>query len=186
MKFEIDVSQFRRSIRDNNKRFRAVSRTLDKSGEGEVIVSRRKKGPREKATGGRALHGRAIANMLAQQGRDVFAYDSKDENEAIDYMRNGIEELVERASKTSRPQHHRLKKVVLHAAEILVDAAQGYIKHRKLKRNADSTIKVKRWMVKQGLIPSTFGDPPPAGYASGQFYDGIRARWRQGRSRSTS
>lgn len=187
MKITFDMAMFRKSLRTNNARYRAVSTTVTSAGEGEVLVSARKKLPHERAIRGkkqertRIPHGRFIANLLAQQGRDPFAYAPDDEQREQEIMTRETERIITDAADRGRSQHLRLRRLLLDVAQDYAELAKKYIRDWRLKRNVQKTIRRKRYLVKQGIASSKFGDPPPPGYLTGRFYDGIRARYRRGR-----
>ena len=177
MKLVIDRGMLNRTVRNTVGRFKSMKITLKSPGTGEVVVSRRKKYPGERR---KPLHGRAIANLLAKLGHDPFKYPDHIVA-AID--QEVAEEISDALEDAFRARHHRRQRVrdaLLIGARKLAEFARWRIEQGLLAPMTEDRAKRKRWRRNK---TTRYGDPPPYGIVSGRFVEGIRARWRRGRSR---
>lgn len=179
MKMQLDTALFRRGVRDVLRRYRAMRRTLDSSGGGEVLVSQRKKLPWEKR---KPLHGKAVANMLAASGRDAFAYSASAAADASRIVAEAIRRSLETSWTRGQAGTSVVKEGLLKAAEGLAAWAAADVKAGGLGTNTEGTEKLKRRLVEQGKATAAYGAVPPLGIRTGRFVEGIRARWRRGRA----
>lgn len=192
MKIKVDKQLMRRDIRKVNKRFQAVSDTLQNTGTGEVLTSKRKKMPHERASrkkgrkSQRVLHGRAIANILREQGRDPFVIHSQDEAQVYAIVDRGVLDAIDKAKKTSESQRDLVIEAITDGAEKMAEVAILRIEQGRLRPNRDGWKKRKSALMKPGIATSEYGTPPRPGVFTGRFIRGIRHRWRQGRLRRGS
>lgn len=163
----------------------AVSKTLTNTGRGQVLTSARKKLAHES---GRALHGRGIANILADRGHDVFLYDLPVADMVEEFVADEVSDAMDDAFDTARPQVHRIRTVLRAAAAELADSAKANISRgglgdkRVLRSKRSAWTNYWTWQAKRGRADLRFGNPPPYGYRTGRFYNGIRGFWTLGRS----
>lgn len=155
----------------------AWQETLDRVGRGTVLTSRRRRlsGMPE----GRALHGRGIANMLADRGHDPFAFDNAVEQEASEIVAEEVADALDDAYRTNRPQTSRVRAVLRAAADVLAEWARDNLAAGRLGENASGYRKQKLAYARSGAkgFTGSYGYPPPYGIATGQFVEGIRAGW---------
>ena len=202
---EIDTSTLSRDIASVNRGVAAVRETLRNAGMGQVVVSKRTPRTRHDPPG-RVLHGRAIANIMADRGKDPFAFPKSIEEKAQSIAVRHATRALDAAYETARPQHRRMQNGLRFAAATLATWArlnirkgglgqkeirltlekdrQGNVRSMASRRGA--TIAYWRRNVRIGKWTDRYGFPPPYGVASGRFLRGIRAIWKLGgRTRST-
>ena len=202
---EIDMSLMSRDVASVNRGVAAVRETLRNAGMGQVVVSKRT--PRRPTDPkGRVLHGRAIANIFADRGKDPFAFPQSVEEKAQSIAVRHATRALEVAYDTARPQRRRMQQGLRFAANTLATWARLNIRkgglgqkkirqssarnrsgaERSLTQRRSATIGLWRRYVRTGKWTDRYGFPPPYGIASGRFLRGIRAIWKLGgRTRST-
>jgi len=181
MKLTLDAGMLNRTTQDAVRRLRAVRSTVEKAGGGEVLVSKRTKLPGEK---GRALHGRGIANLLADRGRDVFAYPARETDAVSADVAQGTAAAIQRAWATGAHQQPVLRALFTKGAEDLAAWAKRNLLAGGLGGVAEKTKIAKQRLVRRGRALAAFVNV--FGVRSGRFAGaggnpGIRARWRGGR-----
>ena len=177
MKIKLDVDLLRSDVWLEKKRLAAIAKTVTDSGEGEVIVSMRKKMPHEKK---RAAHGRIVTNYLAAKGIDPFDYPPGVQKVIEDRIAQEVQKALDVAAKTSRPQDEEVRKALEDAAEWLAAWAKDYIEKGGLGPSTGKYGKFKSRMVAAGIATGEYGDPPPRGVLTGRYVKGIRHRWKLG------
>ncbi len=176
---KLDTATLRRTTNETIKRLRAMRTTVERAGAGEVLVSRRRKIAGEK---GRAIHGRAIANMLADRGKDPFDYDRAVLESTARTVATGTAHAIQQAWKTGLAQQGDIRELFTAAAQDLADWAHSHLVAGGLGGVAASTRRRKLKLARQGLIEH--GAVDILGIRSGQFVAGFRARFRAGRRTS--
>ncbi len=183
----VDHKQLDRSIRRNNKRLTAIRRTMQETGEGEVLVSRRIKVPGDTQ---RAVHGRAIANIMRTRGKDPFEYPGHVRDTAERLVKRGVTTAREKAYRQGRSRRRDVRNTLEGAAQFLADWARINIQRgglgQKPRRRKWTDRQVRAYWrseARRRRATTRYGNPPPYGVRTGQFVKGIRARWRRGRDR---
>lgn len=176
MKLKLDAAMLRTTTQDAARRLRAVRQTVEKAGGGEVLVSKRTKIPGER---GRAMHGRAIANMLADRGHDVFGYPRRVEDAAAERVAQGTALIIQRAWATGQQQQRTIRDLFTGAAGELASWARANLLAGGLGTVARSTSIAKQRLVGRGRALAAYVHT--YGVRSRRFADGVRHRWRGGR-----
>lgn len=174
------LSATTKGIGSTRRGYIALAATVERAGRGDVLVSKRIKQKWEKR---KAVHGRAIANMLADRGRDPFDYDLPVVKEVTDFLESEIQDAKGKAFRTGRPRRSQVRGALRAGAEFLARAAYRKIVRGRLGKNPSGYRERKKRRVKSGRYTRAFGNPPPYGVATGRFVRGIRATWSQGRTR---
>lgn len=178
----MDMTRWHRAARHMVAGISAFRETIYRTGRGEIVVSKRNPYGFEKS---RVVHGKAIANMLAAKGGDVFIVDPQVERDAYYRLEGVVHRIIELAIASGRPQHRLLRKVMREVTQevlrsILENIAQGRTPKEK---SAKYAAKIKSMSERgYGAIDNRFGMPPPWGVKTGRFFDGIKAR--MGRSKA--
>lgn len=179
MIFSIDRRALRDSIAEIKVNIDAVGETLDPGGRAEVVVSRRKKLPRER--GQKVLHGMAIANILRDLGHDPFDLPPQVDERVSQFLAEEIDDAIARAFTTGRPQRGDVKRALIAAAMELVEAARDRINSGQLGTNAEKYKKKKIAFAARGIIRRVgAGLAPGYGRLTGRFVDGITWVWHSG------
>ena len=180
MRIRLDTRMLRRTARDAANRHKSVRITFKGAGTGEVLVSKRRKLPWEKR---RAIHGKAIANMLAAKGHDPFSYPDDVVEESQETISTTYQRAIRRAFRLKRHQLPMIREALRQEAERLAEIARDRVISGKVGRNPPEYRKRKARLVERGRATGEYGTPPPYGVLTGRFVAGFRARWRRGRVR---
>lgn len=176
MNIRMDMTDWRRGCKHMERGIMAVRTTLYRTGRGEIVVSKRKQAPGERSA---PVHGKAIANMLAKKGGDVFVPEPYVERHAHEDLEAVVYDVFDHAMRSGNPQHARLRNVVKKVTEdvlrsLLENIATGREPRRKSPRYA---AKLKSMAARgASFVDTRFGLPPPWGIKTGRFFDGIKAR----------
>lgn len=176
----VDAKMLRRTTSEAIRRLRVVRATVGRAGAGEVLVSRRTKIPGEK---GRALHGKAIANMLADRGHDPFAYPQTVLDRSAATVAQGTAQAIQAAWVTGRPQHEALKTLFLGVATTQARWARTHLLSGGLGAVTEKTAIAKRRAAARGRAAAAYINT--FGVRSKRFVQGIRSRYRRMTRRPT-
>lgn len=159
--------------------------TVTGTGKGQVLTSRRKKIAGEKR---QPLHGRGVANILADRGHDVFRYSNAVADRVESLIASESTDAIVDAYRTGQPQTERIRSALRLAAMELAEDARHYISSGDLGQKKVRRTKRSAWknywarLARLGRASLRFGNPPPLGYLTGRFLEGIRGFFTMGRS----
>ena len=173
--FSVDWRVFSSDLDLVSGRLQAIRDTVAATGTGEVVVSARKKLPGEKA---KAIHGMMVANLLRKIGHDPFDYPADVAAEVEEFISTEIEELVQIAYRTGRPQRSAAQRVFMAAATELAKAATNRVETGGLGETVGDYGRYKARRRKAGTLPP---ESKYVGIKTGRFVAGIRPRRRRGR-----
>jgi hypothetical protein len=176
---QVDDKQIAKDTKDLIGKFAAIRSTLKNLGYGCVIVTRRDKESWEKK---RPLHGRAIANILADKGHNPFASPQSVRDIAHRFVVNNLTTAVTIAFKRRKNQKEIVKDIFRRAAEKIAEWAKRNIESGGLGENSKGVKRYKEFSLgRRGRITTKYGSCPPYGVRTGRFLDCIEVRHRTGK-----
>lgn len=177
---DIDTRALYQTAHRQALKYRAVALTLSNPGQGEVVVSARKRMITDPP--GRAMHGKFIANFLTSKGHDPFDYPVPVIRHAEGELSARTSALELQAFRTGRHTTKDLREALEAAAAELAAWAVENIAKGGLGENTERQARAKATLGRaRAGVTAIYGVPPPYGIRSGRFIGGIRARWRIGR-----
>ena len=182
LEFQVDFTQWRRGARELGRNVWAVRQTLTRAGRGEIYTKMRRKIRGETR---RAIHGRGIANILADRGHPVDQPSERGESLVWDLIERRAMRSLVKAGRTGREQSGEINRLLLRAAEFLRDDIVEYVAGGHAGRNATKYGKKKAAQLERGAwwVTDEFGPQPIYGIRSGRYLRGLSARLGRGRRR---
>jgi predicted transcriptional regulator len=117
--------------------------------------------------------------MLRKKGKDPFDYPVKLAKRVSKFLSDEIEEALDKADKTNRPQKQQIEGALRAGAEELSEGAKKNIERGGLGRNTGKYAKRKKALIRRGYGVSKYGDNT-IGVFTGRFLKCINHRWRKG------
>jgi hypothetical protein len=170
----LDAQQLKVTALRAAKQYAAMRKTIKGDCEGRVVVSRRNKIAGEK---GRAIHGKAIANMMADKGHDAFDYPASIDKAALHIVDSSISDAIKTAFNTARADIHAVKKALLEGAKYQMAWVKKYILSGGLGTVAKSTERQKRSLARKGRAAPSY--VKTYGVRTFRFVRGIRESFKQ-------
>jgi hypothetical protein len=118
--------------------------------------------------------------MLRAQGHDPFAYPASEVTREDAQLTRGVLSTLSAAYRARRTQAQAMKALILATSQAFADWSIAALKEGRIGSNSKGVAAIKKRLIKQGILSSKYGDPPPYGVRTGRFLEGIRARWRRG------
>ena len=203
LSFEVNYVEMMAAIQKVKSGFSAISGTVNDPGHVRILTSRRAMTPAEKKyrreerarakrlknprlRPGPHVQGWNISNVLKKKGTDPFKYTDSVLREVRDMMSELIQDAINDAWKTNRPQKARIRQILEAGARELVDDVKDRVMTGKLGRNDHGYMWRKLRLYDSGVLPTKYGRPPPYGIFSGRFIEGVRYAYFNGAVRRIS
>lgn len=170
------VSTDKRAIARTTTGLAAVMETLAQGWVGAITLGPRHPGIPALDQGGPPDHGRVVAASLAARGTDPLHIDPVIAARGQSYIAQAHHAAVQKARATGRQQGRMIRAGVDKAVRL----AHFFIRRRMemglLGVQSRASAAFKRRLIRQGVISTAYGNPPPYGICSGRFLRSIGLR----------